>query len=316
MKVITEHRASVILYNILKSNSFKGKFLLPANICPIVPATFFKAKIPFEFVDIDPDTLCMGKAAVLDKLKTDKSIVGILYVRTYGSDHNAETLFECIKNFKESLYIIDDQCLKRPEFISGEMGTRANLILNSTGYAKYVDLGYGGFAYLDDKANYERYNLTFNPEDHKKLQQQFKKSIETENFKYADTNWLGNTRIKLKTEEYFDTIKDIRRKVDSHKSKINDIYLIEIPEQFQLNPSLHDWRFNITVNNKNEVLNKIFQEDLFASSHYASLINIFGRGKGGEAKRLHNKIINLFNDFRFSVDDAYKVALIIKDYAK
>ncbi len=57
MKTIKPPRASAILYNLLVSQKQTKPWLLPANICPIVPITFMKADVPFEFVDISSETL-------------------------------------------------------------------------------------------------------------------------------------------------------------------------------------------------------------------------------------------------------------------
>ena len=83
MTILFEIRASTILYNFLKSNNFDGKFLLPANVCPVVPLTFLKARVPFEFVDISMTDLCIQQQAVLTLLKKDPSYCGVLFVRTY-----------------------------------------------------------------------------------------------------------------------------------------------------------------------------------------------------------------------------------------
>lgn len=50
---VTSQRASAILYNYLSGNHFDKPFLLPANVCPVVPLSFMKAGVGFEFIDID-----------------------------------------------------------------------------------------------------------------------------------------------------------------------------------------------------------------------------------------------------------------------
>ena len=68
MNVLFESRASIILYNFLSMMVKKKPFLLPSNICPIVPAVYLKLKIPFEVVDISLDTLEMDKKIILKKI--------------------------------------------------------------------------------------------------------------------------------------------------------------------------------------------------------------------------------------------------------
>jgi len=57
MRIVQAPRASAILYHVLASREQKKPWLLPANICPIVPITFLKARVPFELVDISAETL-------------------------------------------------------------------------------------------------------------------------------------------------------------------------------------------------------------------------------------------------------------------
>ena len=50
MNFVYEIRASTILHNLLRASSQHRPWLLPANVCPIVPLTFLKAGCEFEFV--------------------------------------------------------------------------------------------------------------------------------------------------------------------------------------------------------------------------------------------------------------------------
>jgi dTDP-4-amino-4,6-dideoxygalactose transaminase len=316
MKLILENRASIIIYNLLKSIDFKGKFLLPANVCPILPATFLKAQTKFSFVDINEDDLCMGEE-VLNHLERDEAIKGVIYVRTFGSDKEPDGLFRRIKEISPEVVLIDDKCLSVPQFSMSSENTIADVVLFSTGYSKYVDLGYGGYAFIKKDIEYKREVLTFCEDDHNNLLKQFKYSLELKKkFSYHGTDWLGDCNLEKNKDDYFnDIIRNIRR-VQEHKQKINRIYKRKIPNRFQLKPELNNWRFNILIDNKHEVLKKIFDHNLFASSHYQSLVNIFGSGTDENAKKLHSRIINLFNDFRFSEDKAFEVSKIISKYAK
>ena len=80
-----EERASVILYNFLVDIPRKNTFLLPANVCPIVPAVYLKAGVSFEFVDINLETLEMNPRVILSKLKKNpNTYCGIHSVSAYG----------------------------------------------------------------------------------------------------------------------------------------------------------------------------------------------------------------------------------------
>lgn len=82
------NRASAVLYGFLKSKSFKGPFLIPANVCPVVPLTMMKAGVDFEFVDID-ERHKMSKSMALEKVSSGK-YAGLLFVHSYGKRFDNE----------------------------------------------------------------------------------------------------------------------------------------------------------------------------------------------------------------------------------
>ena len=162
--ILFEARASIILYNILTSLEKPKKFILPLNVCPIVPATFLKAKVEFEFIDISLETLCIDEKLLLNKVH-DKNIGGVLYVKTYGIELDTTQLFKDIKNINQNIFIIDDCCLQIPKFDYTLKESYADLALFSTGYSKYIDIGWGGFGFLNDDFSYKKNNLTFKEKD-------------------------------------------------------------------------------------------------------------------------------------------------------
>jgi hypothetical protein len=140
--ILFEQRAAKVLYKVLKRIPNK-KFLLPLNVCPIVPDTFKKSKKEFEFIDINLQTLCMDEKLILKAINNDKTIDGILFVKTFGIDFNVQPLFKKIKKLNSSIFIVDDMCLSRPEFDYDIENSYADMTLFSSGYSKYVDIGYG-----------------------------------------------------------------------------------------------------------------------------------------------------------------------------
>src|SRR5262245_18473479 len=117
MQIIQAPRASAILYRLLKSQASPLPWLLPANICPIVPITFFKARVPFEFVDISTATLHMDLEQVEALIKTRK-YGGLLYAHTYGESSTPVEFFTNAKSLNPALLIIDDRCLCIPDLES------------------------------------------------------------------------------------------------------------------------------------------------------------------------------------------------------
>ena len=142
------NRASAVLYGFLKSNSFKGPFLIPANVCPVVPLTMMKAGVDFDFVDID-DRHTMSENLALEMVNK-KDYDGLLFVHSYGRKFDNKEFYQSLKSLKPHLCIIDDRCLCRPE-LDGSLPINVDMVLYSTGYAKYVELSYGGYCVTRDE---------------------------------------------------------------------------------------------------------------------------------------------------------------------
>jgi hypothetical protein len=206
--ILFENRASTILFNTLSSLDIKGKFLLPLNICPIVPITFLKANIPFELIDIELENLCIDRNKVLEKIKNE-NISGVLFAHTFGIELDMEDFFQEIKSLNSNIFIIDDKCLNIPTFDMDMKNTSADLVLFSTGYVKFVDLGWGGYGFLKDYHPYIQQELSFKADDLSTLTSTLESAIKLEKkFIYTDNNWLGSMENKYtKFEDYKQAIE-------------------------------------------------------------------------------------------------------------
>lgn len=306
MHIEFANRGSAILYRFLKSLNRQQHFLLPANVCPIVPAVFYKANISFEFIDINPQTLCIDFDTTRKTLRS-KSVTGLLYVHTFGADWNVEQTFLDLKKEFGRLVIIDDRCLAVPQFEIPN--TCADIVLFSTGYSKVVDYNWGAWAFSN--VMLDNHTQPFSEHDHEELIDKFKTSLDTnKKFVYTDSQWLDLREFKDK-EHYLNRVKNSLSSSLALKKELNEIYYHFIPPEIQLPEIFQTWRFSILVPDKNDLMKAIFNSGLFASSHYASLSGIFGPGSGNTAKKLYSQIINLFNDFRFNKEKAEKVCKII-----
>jgi len=161
MKLAYAPRASAILYQVLASQP-RRPLLLPANICPIVPLTFLKAGTAFRFVDISPITLHMDLDQAQDLLKTG-DYGGVLYAHSYGETSTPSGFFAGVKALNPTLLIVDDRCLCPPDALAQEE-SQVDVTLYSSGYAKIVDLGYGGYAFLADSLPYAPHSLPYAPQ--------------------------------------------------------------------------------------------------------------------------------------------------------
>jgi dTDP-4-amino-4,6-dideoxygalactose transaminase len=304
MKLIQAPRASAILYSILIGRTDLRPWLLPANICPIVPITFLKARVPFEFVDISSTTLHADLEQIEDLIKRRK-FGGLLYAHTYGELSTPLDFFSAIKSRNPELTIVDDRCLCIPDL---EPIHTADVILYSTGYAKIVELNFGGYAFLRDDLEYQSVSLPFNPEHHDEIEKLYKQAIQNrEKFIYHDSDWL---QIDPPFPAWYDYSLQIEAKRSAslnRRESLNQIYASCLPQEIQLPQSYQTWRFNIRVKNRSQIMGEIFNAGLFASSHYVSMAGIMADGSAPFAEALADEVINLFNDDHFDEEKAHKV---------
>lgn len=310
MQIVQAPRASAILYSLLVQQADKSPWLLPANICPVVPLTFLKARIPFELVDISPDTLHMDLEQA-ETLIRERQFGGLLYAHTYGESSTPNGFFEAIKRISPKLVIIDDRCLCIPGLEPDPLN-QADVQLYSTGYAKIVDLSSGGYAFLRDDLDYVPAQLPFHPRYYEELEKAYKASIgERARFFYRDSDWLETSTPIPAWDKYLERVE--RKLLQSLEQRIslNQIYASLLPVEIQLPGGFQTWRFNVRVKDKQRVLDRIFSAGLFASSHYVSLAGIMAEGRAPHAEHLADHVLNLFNDHHFSTDQVEHVCKVI-----
>lgn len=310
MKIIQAPRASAILYNLLVSQNNRDPWILPANICPIVPITFFKAEIPFEFVDISAETLHMDLEQVEGRLERGE-YGGVLYAHTYGEASTPNEFFKKVKSEFPDLILIDDRCLCIPD-LEPPKEMMADTTLYSTGYAKVVDLGFGGYAFLKRDVTYQPVHLRFNPADHEEMEKGYKQSIQTHSpYQYRDSDWL---QIDAELPPWYDYRRQIEAGLEKslqQRAAIDEIYGSHLPREIQFPKAYQSWRYNLRLKHKDRVLKAIFSAGLFASSHYASLAGIMAPGKCPQVEILADEVINLFNDHYFDQGKAKRVCAVI-----
>lgn len=275
MKRVTAYRANKVLYNFLMTNSIRGKVLLPSNICHDVAEVLQYAGMSLHYVDIESNTLCADRDKVLSLVK---GVSLLLYVHTYGCDVPTNDFFIKVKSVNPNIAIVDDRCLCVPEL--NVIDNNADLILFSTGEKKQVELKQGGIGYVADKWEYEEVPV---PVDCECLD---------------NLDWYLNQPELLSRQE----------SVILHKKVINKIYQTLLPIEIQLPDNYNGWRFNIRVTReqRGKILDALFIEGLFASGHYKSL---------GDncpiAEKLSAEVVNLFNDFYYSEEQAVRTCHII-----
>ena len=272
MKLLTANRATKLLYNFLKVNNISGKVLLPANICPEVVKTLHYAGMTTQFVDLQVETLCIHQDAVLSLAK-EASV--LLFVHTYGIEHDFYTFFEQVREQNPDIIIVDDKCLCLPDLEVKD--SAADLVLYSTGERKLVSLGGGAIGYLADQWEYDE--------------------VEVE-----ESELLSNELWLLDPKQLYMRMDTII----AHKEKLNSIYRSMLPEAMQLPDAYQHWRFNILVPNKEQILAALAAEDIPAESPSPALDEACV-----VASKLHTLAIQLYNDKRLTQEQAVRACEII-----
>ncbi len=312
MKTILAPRASAIIYDLLTSAKLAGPFLLPANICPIVPITFMKAGVGFEFVDISPNTLAIDLDEVDDRLESSGATIGgLLYSHTYGHAATPREFFGRLKSRWPHLLVIDDRCLCRPQ-LDPEVPQSVDVALYSSGYAKIADLGFGGYAFVNDGLEVRHTTLPFRRADLLSLEADYKARLRGgEPFIYQDGDWLETDSELPAWGAYGERLRSAAAESLAHRRSINAVYNSLLPGELRLPDGFQLWRYNLRLPDSERVLQAIFAAGLFASNHYASLAGMLGPGKGGKAAKLAEHIVNLFNDSHYTIDMAEETARVV-----
>ena len=274
MKLLTANRANKLLYNFLKVNNISGNVLLPANICSDVVKTLQYAGLTTTFVDLQVDNLCIHQEAVL-RLAKEASM--LLFVHTYGIEHDFYAFFEQVREQNPDIIIVDDKCLCLPDLDVKD--SAADLVLYSTGENKMINLGGGAIGYLADQWEYDEVRVE-------------------ESELLSNELWLLDP-------------KQLYMKMDAiiaHKEKLNTIYRAMLPEAIQLPDAYQHWRFNILVPNQEQVLAALAAEGIPADCAYPSQDEACV-----VASNLHTLSVNLYNDKHLTPDQATRACEIIKE---
>lgn len=285
MKFHFAYRGAKVLYDFLVSNNITGLFLLPANICESVPDTFREAGCEIRYVDIDADTLCIAENEVLAQIK---DCTGVFAVHTYGTERNFDSFFRQVRIIKRNVVIIDDRCLCMPDFeeLDKYQQTEADLTLFSFGEKKQVQLGKGGVGFFKDKWLCKHVEM-------------------------VDDAYFTNEQFTVNMEKFLFQ-KQIAKQ---HVAKMQTIYQTHLPLEIQLPMEYNNWRFHIRVpqTKKEQILQTLFANGLFASSHYKSLAEKAEQNTPNAVK-LQQEVINLFVDPKFYTEEqAIKTCQIINE---
>lgn len=320
-----EKRASTVLYKFLVSNCADYHFYIPANVCSVVPLTFLAAGVDFSFVDIDAATHAGsfdGFKKALGEYVGKK--VGVVFVNAYGYRHDTELFYKDIRLLRNDLVIIEDDCLCIPVTHRTDPVENVDLEFYSTGYSKFVQMPMeGGYGMIREGFAYNHFDAPFNENGYSEQLKQIRVCRKSrELFQYEENNWLplksfisGNYSV----EDYF---KEVERRIEisnSHKQIINSIYNEVLPDELKMGEEYNKWRFNLifpTHALRETVMDSLVAENLYASPHYQSAAYLYKHVQCINTEHEANRILNLFNEEKYTVAMAKRTAEIITEIYK
>jgi hypothetical protein len=274
-----------------------------------------KARVPFELVDISPTTLHLALDLATDRLKAG-GFGGLLYSHSYGDPFTPNDFFQDVKARHPELLVIDDRCLCQPALDVPETSI-ADVVLYSTGYAKQVELGGGGYAFVKPQTRYTMTSLPYDPTHYELQEARYKAHIRDQSLMvYRDDDWLQTDGGSTSWADYRQRIAANLECWGPRKSLLQRLYAEGLPQELQLPTEYQTWRFNLRLKDRDRILNAIFSAKLFASAHYASLAGIVAPGNCPNAGKLADQVINFFIDRHFDQARAEQLVALVRAHLR
>ena len=287
MRFVAQKRAAAILFHLAKSrHEAEGLYLVPANACPVVPLAILAAGRKVEFLDITGTYLAMSHELIRAR-QCDSSkpkVAGVIFIRPYGAINDAAVDFKALKRLSGNTVMIDDRCSALPDLSPDRLASGADVYLYSTGYGKYVDLGEGGYAFLDPSIPYRNHwkpPASFSEQHYRQLESRWKVHLSSRpQGKFWDSEtkalgWLDSGPLLLGQAEYMNVIKHRLGPVKQQKALADQVYKSLIPASVFIGDQYNAWRHQILVSEKFRLLDTIFANGLVASGHYDTTARLF-----------------------------------------
>ena len=310
--VTTAQRASGLLYAYAQGMP-AGTWLVPANSCPDVPATLIAAGHRVETVDVQSSTLVIDGELLRERVARGP-VRGILVISSYGLTEIAWThsLWSELKSLQPDLKIVWDRCLGYPELASRELLEVVDMELFSTGRAKSLDLGRGGWAVT--RQPLKACERAFQQEDLEAWEAQIKhhRGLGTPLAQQSiHCHWLNTGPV---APDYLDQVPSGLGEAVSHRTSLNHIYACALPPEACLPDSFQHWRFNLLTNERETLLQTLFANGLWASGHYQDVSPMFGLTPCPVTRGLGRHVVNLFTDGTYNRERAERTAGLVREH--
>lgn len=326
-------RASTAIYLILKTLMKNKEVILPSNICyAAVYPVIYSDNIPV-FVDISKKT---GNTTFENiKEKINKNTGAIIFPYMYGNVE--EDIFKIKEYCKKNKIILIEDCASAmgAKVCNQKIGTIGDYSVFSTGHAKILDLGNGGFLVTDEnidkiKKEYDKleeysksiekkiedfsreYRGLRNEGNNKKIRKFFQKQYR-ELFLYKlNENFIN--KIKNEIENLDKISRDHQKKYEIFENNINKNEKIEV---IKYQKGSNPWRFNILIKNAHErkyLIRKLVENKLFVSDWYPCIGKTFSNKKYPNCDEMEKEILNF--SLTDSEENIKKICEIINEYFK
>ncbi len=322
-RIVTAARASALIYSLANSRK-DGHWLLPANVCPAVPLALMQAGATFDFIDLNPHSLCMDVERAAAKI-TDTT-AGVIYVHSYGFAPDAEADLRTLRTaLPDGALLVDDRALCVPKTdIDAHLAHGVDAVIYSTGHGKVLDLGGGGYGIFAKGLAYHA-PPKLDPAEAEKadsdLTRRYKAAMAKGQIFDSDTRallapWIDSSAGPNWPELQLRISRNLPKAL-AHKRQLNAIYrdgLQGLKGVISLSDPAHDWRYNVRAKTRDKFLELLFREGLFASAHYYPSPALFGGAPCPVAEGLGDDILNLFNDVNFTKTQAKHVVSLARDF--
>ncbi len=332
-------RGSSALWAVLKSlDMANAKVLLPVNICEIIYPIVIKAGFEPIFYDVDSVTGNARLDNIEDSFTGEETV--LIVVHNFGAPLEISEISKWAK--KNNLFLIEDVCNAIGATYQGKpLGIFGDASFFSFGYAKMIEYGVGGAAFIRDTAltsavkrriaSLDEYSDTHKSKD-MEYQRRLREIRQTTGTQtpatylplYKEYSEYLLYRIDLKTENEIrellnhldNSIAERARKALRYRNEITStrvMHINEIPGQVY-------WRYNIRVESeiRDDLIMELRKNNILASTWFLPIVELFesdiDMGKYSGSRTFGNQVINLFVDHRVSQNDISKAIGVINNF--
>ncbi len=337
--LIFSGRGSTALYATLKSLGNRSrKILLPVNICEIVIPVIHLAGFSPVFYDVNPDTGNSGLENIKASYTGEEAV--LLAVHNFGVPLEIDLISDWSK--EQGIFLIEDVCnALGATFKNIPAGNWGDAAIYSFGYSKIVDLGFGGGLTIRDSGLRQKVMELISTFDlysaiHKEANHDFQTKLR------ILRNNPGNQKPEIYRPLYDDYAKFLIYRLDKQSVNLIRDALVDLDNNLLSRyqkammykngissskisnikevPGQIFWRYNILVEpeRRDELLKLLIDNTIWASKWYPPVNQLFfeENESGGYpgAELFSKRVINLFVDERFSMEEVKRTISLINQF--